>query len=300
MGEQLKNSHLKKHGPITCAGIIALAVAAMSGCGGGGTTDLAGDVGIVTADYQVLTLSDGTLVSMADIPDLLTNDDYRTTKMVFRKLLTNTATIGSLASSFGYESDETRITPTVDKYYIAVFEITQRQWEIMAGDDPWNDVNPISAAGGVDAIGDSKPAFNMSFIQIEDATEDASRRYGHTLKLPTDIQWEYACRAGQNTIYAWGNDHTPAAATDHAVVWETATDVLAPNDVGNRSANDFGLYDMHGNIAEWTFVAANEGNVRGGSWQGSLPQARAANFLTPQMDIMTQHALVGARLVLVP
>jgi formylglycine-generating enzyme required for sulfatase activity len=260
---------------------------------------MATDVGVVTADYQVLDLRTGELVSMADIPDLLTNDDYRSTKMVFRTLTTNTATIGSLASSFGYESDETRLTPTVDKCYIAVFEITQAQWEILTGETPWNDVNPLSAAGGGAAIGDGKPAFNISFIQIEDAIQDASRQFGHTLKLPTDIQWEYACRAGQNTIYSWGNSHTPDAASDNAVVWETASDTLAPQDVGSRQPNSFGLYDMHGNIAEWSYVSSEEGNVRGGSWQGSLPQARAANFLM-SMDIMTQHALVGARLVLVP
>lgn len=278
---------------------LALLLTALSSCGKGGSKDLVNDVSITTAGYQILDLNTGALTQLNEISDLTTNDDYRTTKMVFRKLVTNTATIGSRVTSFGYESDEHWSHPTVNKYYIGVFEVTQKQWELIAGTTPWTSINPSSAAGD-QATGDTKPAMALSFNEINDKLADASSSLGHTLQLPTDNQWEYACRAGKSTIYSWGNAHTPAAASAYAVVWETADVVVGPHAAGSKTANDFGLYDMHGNLWEWTYISSTSGNLRGGSWQSSLPSARAANFLTPALDIATEHALVGARLVLIP
>jgi formylglycine-generating enzyme required for sulfatase activity len=116
--------------------------------------------------------------------------------------------------------------------------------------------------------------------------------------LPSDAQWEYACRGGTSTAFWWGNDpNSRSAAVNNAVVLETNSTNLGPRQVGQKSPNPFGLYDMLGNVWELTHTGSAT-SIRGGSWNDTLAQARCAN--TVAIDRGTAHALVGARLILVP
>lgn len=102
----------------------------------------------------------------------------------------------------------------------------------------------------------SFPAICMSFLNAQMFCEWLSKKTGKTYRLPTEAEWEYACRA----------DGTPPSAMDKASWnWENAEDVTHP--VGTKLPNSFGLKDMLGNVAEWCVSKDNSPVVKGGSWQ---------------------------------
>jgi hypothetical protein len=274
---------------------LAAGTLLQSGCGGGGTQTgtLVQDVSIIVANYLVLDLASGAIEARAAVPNLATSSEYRRTKMVFKAVSSGSNGIGQAPGTFSAQADESPGTANVGKYYVGVFEVTQAQWQILAGTTPWTQVNPTSVVGGVIASPEA-PAFDIKQATVAQTLALASSRMGVVLDLPTDPQWEYACRAGTSTLFSWGSSRSDAVAKTYAQVGETAAGAVGPLIVGSLAPNAFGLYDMHGNVWEMT----KDGTMRGGSWSDTLPQARCANKVT--LDPQLAHALVGMRLVLIP
>jgi formylglycine-generating enzyme required for sulfatase activity len=120
-----------------------------------------------------------------------------------------------------------------------------------------------------------------------------SVKTGRYYRLPTEAEWEYACRAGTTTAYSFGND--PAGLDDHA--WFKDNSDRKYQKVGQKKPNPWGLYDMHGNVAEWVLDQyVEEGYdklalknplviptvlfprvVRGGSWEDRPDRCRSAS-----------------------
>jgi formylglycine-generating enzyme required for sulfatase activity len=275
----------------------ALLLAALGACNS--TSDLSQDLGIELGDYAVVDLRSGAVQSFVTIPDLLTNPAYRTSSMVFKAVPAGSCVIGQAPSTFSAQVDEVQQTVTVGRFYIGVFEVTQGQWTLIAGaaNTPWTSALAQSVAGA-GAISASKPAFALSRDAVTAALGAAQARFHFPADMPTGAQWEYACRAGTSTVFSWGDlGATPSAtASTYAVVNETGQGVLGPQAVGSLAPNAFGLYDMLGNVWEWT--KDGNGFIRGGSWLDSLAQARSANKVA--LDQATAHVLVGVRLVLTP
>lgn len=175
---------------------------------------------------------------------------------------------------------------------------------------------------------DDHPVLNVTWNDAVAMAQWLSRQEGAVYRLPTEAEWEYACRAGSHRRYADSDapDSLPTVANtfdaDAARIWPRwQAQALAGHDgyaftapVGSFSANGFGLYDMLGNAWEWTsdwysatYYAASpvedpqgpaQGEVRvrrGGSWHSWALYARCAyrNWNTPQ----TRYTLVGFRLV---
>ena len=275
------------------ASLIATAVAlGLAGCGGGGTSQLSTDVGTVNADFQVIEIATGVRQSRSAVPDLATNAAYKTTHLVFRAVAAGTTTIGQTAGSFGAQTGdgESATSATLPRFYVGVFEVTQGQWSRLGGSDTWTAVTTTLV--GPSAVVAEKPAFGLSWSGITTTLSAYNSGKTISLALPSDAQWEKACRAGSSSLFAWGDARDDATVTTYAQVWETSAGALGPRAVGSKTANAGILYDMHGNVWEWT----SSQYVRGGSWRDTLPQARAAN--RHDLDIDTNHPLVGARLVL--
>jgi len=137
------------------------------------------------------------------------------------------------------------------------------------------------------------PAVCMTQFAAKQYTKWLSMKTGRFYRLPTEAEWEYACRAGTTTAYSWGDD--PKDVDDYAVYFDNGDDQYAK--VGTKKPNPWGLFDMHGNVAEWTldahgksYAPATDGAlvdplvwpkrlyprvVRGGSWDDDIEDLRS-------------------------
>jgi outer membrane protein assembly factor BamB/formylglycine-generating enzyme required for sulfatase activity len=181
------------------------------------------------------------------------------------------------------DSDKTRHTVTLTEgYWLGKYEVTQAQWGRVMGNNPsrFKGVDrPVELVKWTDVT-----SFCEKLTELE--REAGRLPAGMAYQLPTEAQWEYACRAGTKTAFSFGDELTPKQANFDENVGETT-------DVGKYPANAWGFHDMHGNIWEWcadwhgkyptSAVSAPLGPVvgsdrvhRGGSWYRTASIARSA------------------------
>jgi formylglycine-generating enzyme required for sulfatase activity len=107
------------------------------------------------------------------------------------------------------------------------------------------------------------PAISMSFKGAGAFCEWLSKKTGHHYRLPTEEEWELACRAGSSARFSHGDDEEALAA--HA--WYRKNSERTTHTVGTKKPNALGLHDMHGNAGEWCVGADGKPIVRGGSYR---------------------------------
>jgi formylglycine-generating enzyme required for sulfatase activity len=130
------------------------------------------------------------------------------------------------------------------------------------------------------SIGDDprQPAVSMTQFAAKQYTKWLSLLTKNSYRLPTEAEWEYACRAGSTTAFNFGDDAEQLA--EHGWFYDNSDDQT--HLVGQKPANAFGLHDMHGNAAEWTLDAYTENGYA--EWQGKSLDSTTAIHRTDQVD----------------
>ena len=203
--------------------------------------------------------------------------------------------MGSPELEAGRENDETQHEVTLTKpFYMGQYEVTQEQWEAVMGG------NPSSSKGA------KLPVTDVSWKDCQEFIEklNASTKGGY--RLPTESEWEHACRAGTSTAYSYGDSLTKSDANVNGESTKA---------VGSYKPNAFGLYDLHGNVWEWCNdwtadypkgavtnpkgVATGDRRVlRGGSFGSYVSEARSSNRSNGAPS--NRYVFVGFRLARTP
>jgi formylglycine-generating enzyme required for sulfatase activity len=156
-----------------------------------------------------------------------------------------TFTMGSPASEKYRDDDETQHQVTLSKpFYMGRTEVTQGQWKKVMGTEPWKGEDYVQE-------GDDCPAVYISWDDAVAFCKKLSDMEGKTYRLPTEAEWEYACRGGTNTAFSFGDDDSQCK--EYAWFYGNAYhfDEHYSHQVAQKRPNAFGLYDMHGNVWEW-------------------------------------------------
>jgi len=226
--------------------------------------------------------------------------------------------MGSPLTEAGHRPDEAQVDVTIaGGFWTAKFEVTQGQWQRIVGDFP--ERPPTDEFGK----GDDVPLYWVNYPSAERfcarATEAAKRSgslppEGWAFRLPTEAQWEYACRAGTTTATAFGSRLDPKVANFGKNVGRSVP-------AGTYRANAWNIHDMHGNVWEWCrdwYHAQLPGGVdpdlsdvkgvpnrdgtysrvrRGGAWIEDGAYGRSAQRLRYEPDRVSDH--IGFRVMLV-
>ena len=158
----------------------------------------------------------------------------------------------------------------VESMLIAKYECKQKEWFRIMGTRPWKSDKSIPFKDHIK----NEEEYPAIFITLDDMKSYASKR---GFKLPSNIQWEYACRAGSTTKYCYGNDSH--SLNDYAWFKSNSWDKNEKyaHKVGQKRPNAFGLYDMHGNVSEWCEDSNGYYTSRGGSISYSEKECASSN-----------------------
>ena len=236
--------------------------------------------GRITRKEKIFSLGDGVTMRLQLIP----KGDFQ---------------MGSAPEEWGRDADEgpARNVRIDQPFYMGVYEVTQEQYEKVMGTNPSRY---------------KRPKYPVDMVSWNDARAFCRRLsglVGEQFRLPTEAEWEYACRAGTTTAYYWGNRF------DDRYAWSLDNSKGSMHEAGTRLPNAWGLYDMSGNLWEWcenSYDGYDPGSIkkislkkssvrpdrvlRGGSWNVKSLFSRSANRSRNTPDVRMDYN--GFRVVL--
>jgi formylglycine-generating enzyme required for sulfatase activity len=183
-------------------------------------------------------------------------------------------------------------------FYVGRYEVTQAQWQKVMGNNP----------STFSSCGENCPVEQVSWDEVQEFIKKLNAQTdGYQYRLPSEAEWEYACRAGTTGDYA---------GDPNSMAWYTSNADYKTHPVGQKQANAWGLYDMHGNVSEWVMAyqynnydgAPTDGSARskavsddrmqrGGSWTFDAKRLRSAQRSEAPHDYRWKD--IGFRLVAV-
>lgn len=210
----------------------------------------------------------------------------------------------NMGSDNGYCDEEPIHEVMLKSFWMQEAPVTFAQWDYFVKDSGCNNFPNDQGWGRGE-----RPVINVSYHDItEHFLPWLNRITGKKFRLPSEAEWEYACRAGTTTKYSWGDDISPS----HANYAGSKHGKTVP--VKSYAPNAFGLYDMHGNVWEWTQDCWNDNYIgapddgsawqegrcewrvlRGGSWDYPLHHICSAVRMFDVLDSRLNHR--GFRLV---
>lgn len=221
-------------------------------------------------------------VSVATEPATAVNPDF-----AFVYISPGSFLMGSPEYEPGRNKDETQHQVTLTEgFYIQVTPVTQRQWVSVMG------FNPSTFADR----GDDCPVEGITWIQCQEFIRKLNSAGEYSYRLPTEAEWEYACRAGSLGPFANGELLEPLCALDpnlDCMGWYCGNSGRTVHPVAQKAPNAWGIFDMHGNLCEWCqdwygdYPSSDQFDpsgapfgpgrvVRGGSWFSSAKNCRSA------------------------
>ena len=189
---------------------------------------------------EVIDLGEGVKLDMVLIPSGkfmmgLTKKELEDIKVEFQEELKKDGkeqlldAVDLIMSIQGKQHEVTLTKP----FYMGKHEVTQEQWEALMGK------NPSTTKGA------KLPVTNVSWEDCQEFIKKLNAKTDGGYRLPTEAEWDYACRAGTTTAYSFGDKITPKDAN------YLDSKIGKPVAVGSYKPNAFGLFDMHGNVWEW-------------------------------------------------
>ncbi len=273
------------------------------------------DLAISTNIHRLISsravgLTEGTMVAYTNtIPG--TNVTYRMAPIRGGEFL-----LGSPANELGRKSDEgPQRRVRIEPFWMGICEVTWNEYEIfLFRARGMRSYTTVNRDPHTNALADAVAMPTMPYIELSlgmgregypaiNMTQHAANKYcqwlsaltGHYYRLPTEAEWEYACRAGTTNRYSFGDDQKQLGE----YAWFEDNSDSKYQRVGRKKPNPWGLYDMHGNVAEWTLDGYDAGAyatfadgalapyvrglnpyphvVRGGSWKDDAAKLRSAS-----------------------
>jgi len=148
--------------------------------------------------------------------------------------------MGCLSTEVGarYTEGPRRVVTITKPFYIGVYEVTQRQFEAVTGKNP-----------SLTTKGDNHPVQWVNWFDARKFCKKLSEKTGKKYRLPTEAEWEYACRAGTETPWFFGKGSKDIGF----YAWYSGNSKNKIHPVGQKKPNPWGLYDIYGNVSEWIY-----------------------------------------------
>ena len=142
--------------------------------------------------------------------------------------------------AYEWEHPQHRVTLT-SGYYMQATEVTQKQWKAVMGTRPWSEKHSVKE-------GDNYPAVYISWNDCQEFIKIINQMEGgYKYRLPTEAEWEYACRAGSTSPFSFGGEKSRLGE----YAWYKSNSGYRAHRVAQKKSNAWGLFDMHGNVSEW-------------------------------------------------